>query len=443
MIPDPRLKTYVSNNAPLPENLQNPLNRVLEQLDRKWETYEYDRKRIVESMDARRSMIVALEREIEFLRKVETRLITGQAALQYQKTQYERTMAPIRRVPPEVVATIVRYAIMEQHRCLGHEGRLSFLRLRSVCRLWRTTSFSTPSLWRNVTLAPPDGMGYVAITKAWMQHYLTPWFARAGNGAPLHLEARVTSPAEVWEVLDFVSQSGFNVVHLAVTPSSSAFRMDYSALEILSHPYGRHLPVKYLVIGLQNYSNWTNIPPPHQTIDIANNFPSLTQLHLEEFGSPMSLLPVIFVHSNLQTFQLQKATFTPERFTSLLSGLPQLLHLCLQDCIAQHSGAGLLPYTHSSIISLKLSGSFPEDLLDHLTLPMLERITAEVYPHSYGVTLDAGRVLAGFMERCGGRITFDLLGMPPRKLLLKAIFRSTTVTHLTLSTYSMLESDTV
>ncbi|KAH6906268.1 hypothetical protein BKA70DRAFT_1047983, partial [Coprinopsis sp. MPI-PUGE-AT-0042] len=61
-------------------------------------------------------------------------------------------LAPIRRVPPEIIASIISFVIEPRNLCVGYEERHSFIKVRLVCQLWRTTSFSTPSLWRTVEL---------------------------------------------------------------------------------------------------------------------------------------------------------------------------------------------------------------------------------------------------------------------------------------------------
>ncbi|KAH6908942.1 hypothetical protein BKA70DRAFT_1426821 [Coprinopsis sp. MPI-PUGE-AT-0042] len=75
MIPGPRFKAYANNNEPPPENLLEPLNKMLSKLDSQLAGHDQERKGIAESITARQAMIWALERDIEMLERVEARLV--------------------------------------------------------------------------------------------------------------------------------------------------------------------------------------------------------------------------------------------------------------------------------------------------------------------------------------------------------------------------------
>ncbi|KAH6873509.1 hypothetical protein BKA70DRAFT_1352798 [Coprinopsis sp. MPI-PUGE-AT-0042] len=64
-------------------------------------------------------------------------------------------------VPPEIVTSIVKWALLGPGKLslMGSYERTFFQTLRSVCRLWRTTLFSTPSLWT----------GLIVDTSSWSE----------------------------------------------------------------------------------------------------------------------------------------------------------------------------------------------------------------------------------------------------------------------------------
>ncbi|KAH6873546.1 hypothetical protein BKA70DRAFT_1047835, partial [Coprinopsis sp. MPI-PUGE-AT-0042] len=61
--------------------------------------------------------------------------------------RYTAISSPLRRIPPEVIANIITFAISGIGGYADRLGRQNFQSLRAVCRLWRQTAFSTPHLW--------------------------------------------------------------------------------------------------------------------------------------------------------------------------------------------------------------------------------------------------------------------------------------------------------
>ncbi|KAH6873536.1 hypothetical protein BKA70DRAFT_1413285 [Coprinopsis sp. MPI-PUGE-AT-0042] len=438
MILDPQLAAYASNNDPLPKTLQKPLNKFLAELDIRLAAYDRDRKSTGESIDARRSMIRALEREIKSLESMEKRLMMGQVALQSQKTRYSTIMTPIRRVPPEVVASIIHFAISTRRGYVGHGGRVTFLQIRSVCRLWRATSFSTPPLWRAIE----RNTTYSTSRQASMWHRLASWFARAGVGAPLQLDIFVYAPSHGVHLLNFISKSGLNVTALDFSSTLSSGHWDISSLEILRTSYSKPLPIKYLMIELRN----TPIGQPQSdgTISLAKNFPNLIHLQLsqDQPTSPPSPISVMLSHPSLTLLHLHKVSLTSQRLKSLLVGLPRLSSLYLHDCAAQVPDFPSHPYMHPSITVLNFRRTLPEHLFAHSSFPSLKLIALEDWlPLLASPESDEGHALGSFLERCGDYITAELIGTTPCQLLLNVLQNSTTVTFLRLPGPSLLYMD--
>ncbi|TFK26824.1 hypothetical protein FA15DRAFT_546492, partial [Coprinopsis marcescibilis] len=55
-------------------------------------------------------------------------------------------IAPLRRLPPELIAEIFK-ACLPEDGILDQAARSQFMQLRCVSRLWRVVAFSATSLW--------------------------------------------------------------------------------------------------------------------------------------------------------------------------------------------------------------------------------------------------------------------------------------------------------
>jgi F-box-like len=144
------LHPYVNSNAPLPEHLKEPLNQFLDRLDGQWTAHEQDRRRTIEAVESRYAMLAALAEEIVVFDRLGGRIIEAQKALEAKKRRYASSATALRHIPPEIIAKVIKLAILGDYGVMEKKDRLFFAHLRSVCRLWRQISLSTPSLWRSV-----------------------------------------------------------------------------------------------------------------------------------------------------------------------------------------------------------------------------------------------------------------------------------------------------
>jgi hypothetical protein len=148
---DPRLSDFLKVNDPLPEYLLSHLNEFLDH--RLWLAGPGSGR-----SEAERSMF----------------------HLQY--TTYAPLRSPIRRVPAEIIAAIIFWAIGGPGCFLDRKERAEFLRHRKVSKLWRQTAFSTPTLWRSLSI---DAEGKQQADLVLYRAYT--WFSRAGYGTEVHL----------------------------------------------------------------------------------------------------------------------------------------------------------------------------------------------------------------------------------------------------------------
>lgn len=154
--PKEKLLMYATSNHPLPEDLTPSLALYREALGQD---------------------IAALEEQKQVLQH---KLIQIQAEIDEARRKFTESSSfsgAIRRIPPEVIASILQFALGER-RCIDRRGRIFFMQLRAVCSLWRATAFSTPDLWSALSLDLDDTHATYPNTPT---NRVCGWFARAGS----------------------------------------------------------------------------------------------------------------------------------------------------------------------------------------------------------------------------------------------------------------------
>ncbi|KAH6873522.1 hypothetical protein BKA70DRAFT_1352813, partial [Coprinopsis sp. MPI-PUGE-AT-0042] len=421
MVRDYNLPPYANSNEPLPDHLRGPLKQFLHQLDAQWDVYEQERRNTAEAIDLRQSMIQALETEMEALNRVKNRALLGQEILRTKQRSYARSVSAVRRISPEVIASIIGFAIQGSNGLLHQEERVFFAQLRSVCRLWRDTSFSTPSLWRAVGL----DIGHILArnpsvdVKTYIWDNLTCWLLRAGEGAPVTLQVYGPLPSTTFHIMDFASGTGFNITTLAFCSPDGMQRtgvLSYNAFKVLGIPAPEPLPVIDLTFEFHHLPQFR--PSTRDIVDLNKNFPGLLRLCLLESAVRSFVFPLQIVHRNLAELHLASLVLSVIEVHLLLSGLPRLETLQLDHCGTRHVNAHT-PFTHLSLNDLVISGHFPEDCFAGLTCPALRSVSIQGPPADIQAVQrpDIGQIFGQFLKRCGDIGPFFLPGGWPSELL--------------------------
>jgi hypothetical protein len=419
-----QLHSYFNNNAPLPEDLKEPLNRFLDRLDGQWTAHEQDRQRTIEAVESRCAMIAALTEEISVFNRLKGRISEAQKALEAKKRRYKSSVTALRRIPPEVIARVIEFAILGENGVMEKTGRLFFARIRSVCRLWRQTSFSTPSLWREVGVdmahVVADNPG--ADIKTYLSTVLTSWFNRAGEGASVDLHLVNTSPASVSTVIDFARSTGFRFSTLHFLHPQSR-DLSYDTFKSLATSTSR--PVRAADLNFHFRRPQRFQPLSRDIINLTQNFPDLACLSLTEATAPRFPFPLQLVHKTLMQLELTKMALSSFEMRTLLAGLPCLRKLCL-DQVRALSPRNLYPqYTHEALEGLLLSNTLPEGCFEGLACPALmwvriDGVATEILPSS-------GQVLGRFVQRCENINLLYLEGEWPDSVLRNILKGNTTV----------------
>ncbi|KAH6908888.1 hypothetical protein BKA70DRAFT_1279062 [Coprinopsis sp. MPI-PUGE-AT-0042] len=142
---DPRLHLYTNSNDPLPSKLKPVLDTHLDALRNRVSACDA----LIIEMEARildrRCEIWDTEGEIEDIWMGLRRQREAKDALNTAIQTLEATASAVRRLPPEIVALIISFTVLEgwadfREQCLRNAC--------AVSKLWRSTALSTPSFWR-------------------------------------------------------------------------------------------------------------------------------------------------------------------------------------------------------------------------------------------------------------------------------------------------------
>ncbi|KAH6873513.1 hypothetical protein BKA70DRAFT_1482677 [Coprinopsis sp. MPI-PUGE-AT-0042] len=448
MASDPHFHSYTTSNAPLPDHLHERLNKFLDRLDAQWATHEHDMKHVVEAIDSRRSMIEALEREIDTFSRLKARISEGQKNLMATKRRYATLATAFRRIPPEVIARVLEFAVEGPDDLMHQTERIFFSQLRSVCRLWRQTSFSTPSLWRGVGVdigqITQNSYGYGIEGYLWRN--LTNWFRRAGEAAPLKLQVYGPVPRTASGAMNFASSGGLNITTLAfctprgVQPTGD---LPYSSLEVLGVPTSRPLRVEDLTFEFQHRPLFQ--PSQRDVVDLTHNFPALTRLCLVESTLPVFAFPLQIVHGTLVELHLANMVLSSIEIYLLLSGLPRLETLHLEHCegrsVPSSFPTSFSPCNHLSLHTLFLSETIPEECLIGLTCPGLRSVSVEGTP-SFLYPSNIGQTLGQFIQRsaCGHPAIFCLPEVWQNELLENVLDGNTALRAVAVGSFSSFKA---
>jgi len=136
---------------------------------------------ISDAISAAQATIIQFDDQIIHLQVVMDRLIQKRDAVRTYKNLHMALIAPIRRLPPEVLSEIfINSSNLPGERDLTPQLDKTPLLLGSICSRWRSISLSTPRLWASFTLTirPKYQKNDAVLANTWL--------ARAGT-CPLYI----------------------------------------------------------------------------------------------------------------------------------------------------------------------------------------------------------------------------------------------------------------
>ncbi|KAH6881242.1 hypothetical protein BKA70DRAFT_1342027 [Coprinopsis sp. MPI-PUGE-AT-0042] len=266
--------------------------------------------------------------------------------LQFQRDIYATLRAPIRRVPPEILAHIMHWALTSYGRFVNRGGRVEFLRLRQVAKLWRKTAYSTPSLWRFLSIDIHDDEVLFSVPDiglATLRRRLDWWFGHAGRNAEVHLDLGINN---------YPWSEAISCIESIWGATEGQYRLATVQLwgELV---LGSDLQEEYPSMGMTK-----NLTISDCVSDLQRKFPAL-----ESFAFSMQRIcefpkqPIH--HLQLRSLFLSYLSLRQKSFAPILEGLPLLEELIIDNCHfgSVRSTPPLPPITHPSLRRLVATDS--------------------------------------------------------------------------------------
>ncbi|KAH6908965.1 hypothetical protein BKA70DRAFT_1279200 [Coprinopsis sp. MPI-PUGE-AT-0042] len=447
MNPDPRLHDYIISNDPLPEKLRPALSCHVAQLDHRISEMDHQLKSIEGQILDRKAQLDALQNEIEALTRTQKGLSLQRVQLQAKKIRYEQTLSPLRRVPPEVIAKILAFALQTRYGCLNIFERQQFRDYRHVSKLWRATSLSTPSLWRGIHidqgdfegLRPWDGQE-VEIRQRFAR-YITLWFSHAGQGACLRLAVSAIWGLKAAHILEAIRESTFCISFLVLEARDNPRHFQrYADLAVLSNGPHSYPALNSLIISLPKRLDMDG--EEGHTFDLTQSFPSLRAFTLN--GAKGTHVPVNFAHQTLQHLHLTFFTYSPFQFSCLIHNLPNLSTLQLYKCTAEVEASeedwDIEPYVHQKLRSITFFSSVPVEWFEALTCSSLETIHVDGNFGFAGNCSDAGKRLSDLiLDSLPSQISVVALAVHQEPMLRELLSTYSSIQALEMRRFSDLD----
>jgi hypothetical protein len=424
MKPDPLLNAHLhTNNSLLPDHLHPSLNAFIASLDHQDSACKRHRQRIEECIEEKESKIDALWKEIDALNAVQATLVKTEASISAKRAQYKGTLSPLRRTPPEIIATIMDLAIRPVGGYIGPQHRRIFQDLRSVCCLWRETAFSTPYLWRYIDLSPadfpfkqheiPDPHQEEKFTQR-----LLSWFSRGGLGARLMFDLTFVSVEHAAFAFQVLRRLQLNVTRSVVSLDSTVHHDGgYYGFKFLesapSSDADRTIPLKILNVqfGLPGGHDSERIHP-QESVDLTHGWPQLSAISI---GCNYGRCPTSITHQTLSALWLRVTYLPPQDVEFILAGLPRLQILSISYTTSWIPEGGEIlasegAFTHLTLRAVQLTSGVPQAFLSRLTCPSLDTLVADGYEPREPIRAADLVCLQAFIKRSGVVIPLRFYG---------------------------------
>ncbi|KAH6906952.1 hypothetical protein BKA70DRAFT_1563346 [Coprinopsis sp. MPI-PUGE-AT-0042] len=360
--------------------------------------------------------------------KVQTLLSTlevlkgERSGLNARKAALGSLLAPIRKLPNELLSVIFRNTI-QQPAVMGRHDRRTLTQVRCVCKRWDVVATSTPTFWRNFQV---DRLEYRCRT-AGLINGLKTWFSRAGVGAPLRLSLGAIDHPHNKEsrhqFARFFTSSRWNWYELHLNLETTTLLRIFENITLKDSK-----PWRFLTRLALNIT-----PIGHIDIDLGDQIlPSLNHLNLsfglyEELAQevdPEDFPHAIFRHTSVAMLCLTYSTIFNHRWLPRLlnpESFPALRHLALVDIEIRGNATQPLLDTHPTILhveTLVVRGDMTSFALNYLTLPSLKSLQLITIQDSYSGsnTFGASDSLVEFVKRSKlhlETISLEKANLPP------------------------------
>ncbi|KAH6883638.1 hypothetical protein BKA70DRAFT_1471135 [Coprinopsis sp. MPI-PUGE-AT-0042] len=339
----PELAPYVSSNDVLPAHLSASLDAYLLKLSQPMERLEAE--------------IAGLEELLNLKKKSYERAEAVRDA-------HLRIMAPIRRVPQDILGVVFPYAV----DIPPFNRYIDLARLRSVCSSWRHLAKTTPGLWTSLTIDLEGWCGERLddyTSNALLLHFedaLAPWTSILSKSTPNSLVHYLLHLKPGPSVVTVRSWSALSGLLSSQSSSTRTVRVDAAGMRI-----PEEIPLERVFPNLESLISDCSF----DCVYLSLGHPSLAILHMDDVqGTVASFVHMIQVLTALRELKLNSS----RTFDDDPPNPPQMYsHPCLEVLFVR--GEDLL-YLFRSLIFPSLR-FFTVEGLDMNTDPIL---TDEILP---------------------------------------------------------------
>ncbi|PBK75705.1 hypothetical protein ARMSODRAFT_950029 [Armillaria solidipes] len=305
-----------------------------------------------------------VERQIEVLQAVLDTLHDQRALLKSRIKRHKMALAPIRKIPAELITEIILFAVAEapaispNGQSCSSAANIAPLRLSHVCRSWRETALFLQPLWTRLYLSSDQQYG---------SELLQTWLNRSGQRG-LHFHVKLTSrPTHSRHhlVQALIAHSRrWHTIHLYTSGSTMAYLRDIRG----------HLPllteVKLVISSPENIAG--------NVTDIFLDAPLLRSFHIssQEFWRTVPIFQIPW--NQLNAYSVDDAGI--HDCIEYLNQAPNLVECRLLSRFAPVLPTSMVVHEHLRSLSL-----CDYRLLNHLHASQLEALevkwmSQEIYP---------------------------------------------------------------
>ncbi|KAH6908924.1 hypothetical protein BKA70DRAFT_1279118 [Coprinopsis sp. MPI-PUGE-AT-0042] len=335
----------------------------------------------------------ALRHRLHTISHAKDSLVANHTRLTAHKESVQYCTAPIRRVPPEIVAQVIFFATRWEDGTIGEEERQTFMNIRSVCKLWRETSFSTPPLWRDLYI---EGSS-LACDSQTISKRLSSWLRHCKNVDRLDISVNPNSTGSFFQVLLALSKGQFPITGLHLDNCNKFFNI--IPLANLPEPMQAVKKLSLTIPSWRDDHKSTTLP----FLSLTSSFPTLEYLALR---SDQRAMFFTFGHSHIQVLEMESVRLPLPSLRLILENLPSLRELwAVRLSFTPPRGDETIstaPFLHHYLEKIAFGGPFPVELLSALTCPAIETLSLGA-TKTKGVSPDseaqAARVITDFVHR--------------------------------------------
>ncbi|KAK0450573.1 uncharacterized protein EV420DRAFT_1482775 [Desarmillaria tabescens] len=297
------------------------------------------------------------DREIQCHLDTVEKLRCDRAEVEEYIKQKKSLLAPIRRLPPELLCTVFKEAIRA-------EDPTSSLRIALVCTYWRRLAVSTHSLWStiNLDLQCPFSKSSRDNHGAWIPLYL-----HRSQDEPLQIDFRdsrhndvdlVTWPSPGFISALFAEARRWREVHISFMHSRPFFFLG-EFIKDVTFPRLELLEVTYFG-GSNTINAMTSV------IHLAPNLRTLSfkgHLLSNDEGAPMP-------SNKIRTFKADMILSDIGRFVSTIASMPELTHVTVGCFTCRHAADRPVEVLHLTSLTL-LMHDYSYNNLQAIIKPLL------------------------------------------------------------------------